>query len=114
MAFFDDQKELSIEYLQRAFLLVEYSTNERLRYLDIKPNEKSDVEKLLDWLVKKCKAKQVDRLNWTFIYNSCPKPMLKNKRYLREVLESLECANHIQLEKEKRSEYVILNRCYLN
>lgn len=114
MAFFDDQKELSIEYLQRAFLLVEYSTNERLRYLDIKPNEKSDIEKLLDWLVKKCKAKQVDRLNWTFIYHNAPCGLQKKSKLLKEYLEVLESGNHIQSEKNGKATLFILNNKLLS
>ena len=38
MAFFDRRKVINTDDITRAFMLVEYSTAERLRYLDVTPH----------------------------------------------------------------------------
>lgn len=113
MAFFDCQKAISTEYLKRAFLLVEYSTAERLRYLDIKPAGENDSQKLMNWLVAKAKEKNTDKLNWSFIYHGCPKPMNKNSKYIKSVIEILESGNHVRMEKEGRAVLVFINPALL-
>lgn len=107
-AFFGGSQCVECEHLQGAFALVEYSINELLGYGELN-NEPSDIEKLLAWLVKKCKERNVTALNWSFIYTSCPKPMLKNAKYIKEILEVLESGNYIQLEQQGKAKMIKLN-----
>lgn len=105
----EKQLKLEIEHLERAFLLVEYSMNSWLHYNEMGGNEPNDTQKLINWLIKKCKEQDAHQLNWSSIYTNCPKPMLKNSKYLKEVLEVLENANYVRLTKEGRTQYIILN-----
>lgn len=109
MAFFDCQKSVSVDYLERAFMLVEYSTAERLRYIDIGTGEQSNAQKLIDWIIKKAKAKKTDRLNWSFIYNNAPYGLQKNTKLLKEVLGSLESSHHIQEHKNGKATIYEIN-----
>lgn len=57
MAYFDGLDKLPIEYLEKGILLAEYSIKELMRYNDQQQaSEKSDSQKLIEWLIKQCKA----------------------------------------------------------
>lgn len=109
LAFYDGRECLDADYLHQAFLLTNYSMNAWLSYGDMAGDEPSDIEKLLGWLVKKCGERSVTALNWSFIYNNCPKPMLKNKRYIQELVEVLECGNYVQVEQQGKAKIIALN-----
>lgn len=108
-AWFDGCERVEVEYLEQAFLLTDYSMNAWLNYGEQSSDEPSDIEKLLGWLVKKCHERSVTALNWSFIYNEAPKPIRKNKKYIQELLEVLECSNHIRLDTEGRAKIICLN-----
>ena len=111
MAFFDCQKSVSVDYLERAFMLVEYSTAERLRYLDIKTNEKSDTQKLIDWLVDRAGKDRLFKLNRTYVANSCPMPMQRSNKLLQQELDKLEQAGYIRQEQEGKKRVILINPC---
>lgn len=111
MAFFDCQKSVSVDYLERAFMLVEYSTAERLRYLDIKTNEKSDTQKLIDWLVDRASKDRLFKLNRTYVANSCPMPMQRSNKLLQQELDKLEQAGYIRQEQEGKKRVILINPC---
>ena len=111
MAFFDCQKSVSVDYLERAFMLVEYSTAERLRYLDIKTNEKSDTQKLIDWLVDRASKERLFKLNRTYVANSCPMPMQRSNKLLQQELDKLEQAGYIRQEQEGKKRVILINPC---
>lgn len=111
MAFFDCQKSVSVHYLERAFMLVEYSTAERLRYLDIKTNEKSDTQKLIDWLVDRASKDRLFKLNRTYVANSCPMPMQRSNKLLQQELDKLEQAGYIRQEQEGKKRVILINPC---
>ena len=114
MAHFDKRGSVTISDLERSFKLVEYSTVERLRYIDTEDTgEQSDVEKLSSWLVSKVGDKQPPRINRSVIYNGAPKPMRKDSRKLDEVLGVLESAGHIRQEIEGGRRKVIYINPYL-
>jgi len=90
MAFFEGRKTITTDDITRAFMLVEYSTSERLRYLDATPQgEQNDSEKLSSWLVDKARCKNQPILNRTDAYNGAPKPMRKNNKVLQNELDNL-------------------------
>lgn len=110
MAFFDGRKIITIDDITRAFMLVEYSTAERLRYLDATPTgEQNDSEKLSSWLVDKVRGKKPHKLNRTDIYNGAPKPMRKNNRILQSELDNLESKLHIKQIEDGRKKIIEVN-----
>lgn len=110
MAFFDGRKAITTDDIKRAFMLVEYSTAERLRYLDATPTgEQNDSEKLSSWLVDKARGKNPHKLNRTDIYNGAPKPMRKNNRILQGELDNLESKLHIRQTDEGRKKIIEVN-----
>ena len=110
MAFFDERKIITIDDITRAFRLVEYSTAERLRYVDATPTgEQNDSEKLSCWLVDKARGKNPPKLGRTYIANNAPNPMRKNTKLLQNELDKLESAKHIRQEVEGRSKVIFIN-----
>ncbi|WAI87509.1 hypothetical protein SC65A3_00968 [Psychrobacter sp. SC65A.3] len=110
MAFFEGHKVVTIDDITRAFMLVEYSTAERLRYLDATPTgEQNDSEKLSCWLVDKARGKNPHKLSRTYIANNAPNPMRKNTKLLQSELDKLESAKHIRQEVEGRSKVIFIN-----
>ena len=110
MAFFDGRNTITTDDIKQAFMLVEYSTAERLRYLDATPTgDQNDSEKLSCWLVEKAKGKNPHKLNRTYIYNGAPKPMRKNNKVLQNELDNLESAGHIKQTKEGQKQIIEVN-----
>jgi len=110
MAFFEGRNEITTDDITRAFMLVEYSTSERLRYLDATPTgEQNDSEKLSGWLVDKARGKKPHKLNRTDIYNGAPKPMRKNNRILQSELDNLESKLHIKQIEDGRKKIIEVN-----
>ena len=110
MAFFEGRKVVTIDDITRAFMLVEYSTAERLRYLDATPTgEQNDSEKLSSWLVDKARGKTPHKLGRTYISNNAPSPMRKNTKLLQNELDKLEAAGHIKQELEGRMKVISIN-----
>ena len=110
MAFFDGRKIITIDDITRAFMLVEYSTAERLRYLDATPTgEQNDSEKLSSWLVDKARGKNPPMLNRTDAYNGAPKPMRKNNKVLQNELDNLESMGHIRQMEDGKKKVIYIN-----
>lgn len=110
MAFFDGRKTVTTDDIKRAFMLVEYSTAERLRYLDAMPTgEQNDSEKLSSWLVDKARDKTPHKLGRTYISNNAPSPMRKNTKLLQNELDKLEAAGHIKQELEGRMKVIYVS-----
>ena len=110
MAFFEGRNVVTIDDITRAFMLVEYSTAERLRYLDATPTgEQNDSEKLSSWLVDKARGKNPPMLNRTDAYNGAPKPMRKNNKVLQNELDNLESMGHIRQTKEGQKKIIEVN-----
>ena len=110
MAFFDERMTITTDDITRAFMLVEYSTAERLRYLDATPTgEQNDSEKLSNWLVDKAKGKNPMMLNRTYVYNGAPQPMRKNNKALQSELDNLESMGHIKQADEGKKKVIYIN-----
>lgn len=110
MAFFDGRKVITTDDIKRAFMLVEYSTAERLRYLDATPTgEQNDSEKLSSWLVDKARGKNPPILNRTDAYNGAPKPMRKNNKVLQNELDNLESMGHIRQMEDGKKKVIYIN-----
>ena len=110
IAFFDKRKTITTDDITRAFMLVSYSTAERLRYQDATPTgEQNDSEKLSNWLVDKARGKTPHKLGRTYISNNAPSPMRKNTRLLQNELDKLEAAGHIKQELEGRMKVIYVS-----
>ena len=108
MAFFEGRKEITTDDIARAFMLVEYSTSERLRYLDATPTgEQNDSEKLSGWLVNKARGKKPPILNKSFVSQNAPNALRGKK--LNSLLDDLESVGHIRLESDGRRRLVLIN-----
>jgi len=110
ISFFEGRKTITVDDITRAFMLVEYSTAERLRYLNAIPaGEQNNSEKLSNWIVNKAKNKKPHKLNRTYIANNAPNSMRKSTKLLQIELDKLESANHIRQEIEGRSKVIFVN-----
>ncbi len=108
MALFEGRYSITADDIQRAFMLVEYSTSERLRYLDATPcSEQNDGEKLSSWLVNKVRGKNPLVLNRGWISRNAPNALRGKK--LATLLNELESMGHIKQEKQQRSLFVYIN-----
>lgn len=114
MAFFDCQKSVSVDYLERAFMLVEYSIAERLRYLDAKPIEKTDSQKLIDWIVKQCKAKGVNRLSYADAQSKVNPKHLRAKANFELCVNVLSDKKYIQVITLDNTRYIEVNPSLLS
>lgn len=108
IAFFDKRKTITTDHIKRAFMLVSYSTAERLRYQDATPTgEQTDIEKLSHWLIDKGKAYNPAVLNKSFVTQHAPNALRGKK--LNFLLDDLESMGHIRLESEGRRRLVYVN-----
>ena len=109
-AYFDGLPSVTIEYLEKGVLLAEYAIKELMRYNDQQQStQKNDSQKLIEWIVKKCKAKDCDRLNRTYISCNCPVPMQSNTRLLQQELDNLENAGYIQQQLDGKKKVILIN-----
>ncbi len=95
LAYFDGKEQLTTEYLDGAFKLVQYSINEQIHYQD--DNEISDAGILLNWLVKKCREKKTDRLGYSWVQSNIKPDRLNKREVLQMLTESLEYSHHIKI-----------------
>ena len=114
MAFFDCQKSVSVDYLERAFMLVEYSIAERLRYLDAKPTEKTDSQKLIDWIVKQCKVKGVTQLSYADTQSKVNPKHLRAKANFELCINVLSDKKYIQVITLDNTRYIEVNPSLLS
>lgn len=108
-AYFEGLQQIDGKTLQGACEVVKHSLNEWAMYAEIEVKAESDAEKLIKWLVGKCVQKKTDRLAYSYIQTSCPRPMQKNKNLLEMVIQQLEDSHHIKIESLGRTRYVVIN-----
>ena len=110
IAFFDGRYIVTLDDIKRAFMLVQYSTAERLRYLDATPTgEQNNSEKLNLWLLDKARGKTPHKLNRTYVANNAPNPMRNNTKLLQYELDKLESTGHIKQELDGRRKVIAIN-----
>ncbi|WP_256413962.1 DUF3987 domain-containing protein [Acinetobacter sp. 5862] len=108
-AYFEGLQQIDGKTLQGACEVVKHSLNEWAMYAEIEIKAESDAEKLIKWIVGKCVQQKTDRLTYSYIQTSCPRPMQKNKNLLEMVIQQLEDSNHIKIESIGRTRYVVIN-----
>ena len=108
-AYFEGLQQIDGKTLQGACEVVKHSLNEWAMYAEIEVKAESDAEKLIKWIVGKCVQQKTDRLTYSYIQTSCPRPMQKNKNLLEMVIQQLEDSHHIKIESIGRTRYVVIN-----
>ena len=93
--------------------VVKHSLNEWAMYADIEVKTESDAERLIKWIAKKCNDQKTDRIAYSNVQTSCPRPMQKNKNLLEMVMQQLIDSSYIKIESIGRTRYVVIPPCLL-
>ncbi len=109
LAFFDNRYTITLDDVDSAYQLVEYSMNERLRYLDINNGEKSDSQKLSEWLVNYCKKKNCNKLAYATAQSRVSPKYLRKKQNFELIAEELEAKKHIKISYTNNVRYININ-----
>ena len=114
MAYFDGLDKLPIEYLEKGILLAEYSIKELMRYNDQQQaSEKSDSQKLIEWLIKQCKAKSIDRLSYAEAQSKVNPKNLRAKAVFELAIAVLVDKQYIKVIEQEKSRYIYINPAIL-
>lgn len=108
-AYFEGLPNIDAKTLTGACEIIRYSLNAWLMYKNIEVKAESDAERLLKWLTRKCLLQNTDRLPYSYMQTSCPRPMQKNKNLLEMIVQQLEDSHHIKIESLGRTRYVVIN-----
>lgn len=108
-AYFEGQHEIDATILSGACDIVRHSLGEWSRYAEIESKEENEAQKLLKWLMKKCAEQQVDRINYSNVQTSCPRPMQKNGKLLEMIIQQLEDSNYLRVEANGKKRLIVLN-----
>ncbi|WP_151778562.1 DUF3987 domain-containing protein [Acinetobacter brisouii] len=108
-AYFEGQQEIDATILSGACDIVRHSLGEWSRYAEIESKEENEAQKLLKWLMKKCTDQQVDRINYSNVQTSCPRPMQKNGKLLEMIIQQLEDSNYLRVEANGKKRLIVLN-----
>lgn len=108
-AYFQGLQWIDASTLKGACEVVKHSLNEWAMYADIEVKTESDAEKLIKWLIRKCVDQKTDRILYSNVQTSCPRPMSKNSKVLKVVIEQLEDSNYIRIEFISKKRFVLIN-----
>ena len=110
-AYFEGLQWIDAKTLKGACEVVKHSLNEWAMYADIEVKTETEAERLIKWIAKKCNDQKTDRIAYSNVQTSCPRPMQKNKNLLEMVIEQLIDSNHIKIESIGRTRYVVIHPC---
>lgn len=108
-AYFEGLQWIDASTLKGACEVVKHSLNEWAMYADIEVKTESDAEKLIKWLVRKCVDQKTDRILYSNVQTSCPRPMSKSSKVLEVVIQQLEDSNYIKIESISKKRFVLIN-----
>lgn len=108
-AYFEGLPCIDAKTIKGACEIVQHSLNEWVNYADIDTKTENDAQRLVKWLVSKCTQQKTDRLTYSYVQTSCPRPMQKNKNILEMIIQQLEDSHHIKIELLGRTRYVVIN-----
>ena len=110
-AYFEGLQWIDAKTLKGACEVVKHSLNEWAMYADIEVKAETEAERLIKWVARKCNEQETDRITYSNVQTSCPRPMQKDKNLLEMVIEQLTNSNHIKIESIGRTRYVIIHPC---
>lgn len=112
LAYFENKSEIDLEIMKASCAVIRHSLSEWFRYSDIEVADESDSEKLIKYLLTKCKKEKTDRLQRTIAMKGAPLQIRKAKEFdpcLSELIEF----NYVRLVTINRSAYIELNPALL-
>ena len=110
-AYFEGLQWIDAKTLKGACEVVKHSLNEWAMYADIEVKTETEAERLIKWIAKKCNEQKTDRIAYSNVQTSCPRPMQKNKNLLEMAVEQLIDSSHIKIESIGRTRYVVIHPC---
>ena len=108
-AYFENEQEITAQNMQGACDIIRHSLGEWLRYADIETKAEGDAQKLIKWIAQKCIHAQTDRLTYSYVQQSCPRPMQKDAKLLAMAIEQLIDAKHCKIEMNLKTRLIVLN-----
>jgi hypothetical protein len=108
-AYFEGLDVIDRKTLSGACDVVRHSLGEWARYAEIEAVKESDAEKLIKWIAKKCVEQKTDKINYTNVQTSCPRPMQKDGKLLEIIIQQLEDSNYLKVELLNKKRLVVLN-----
>ena len=108
-AYFEGLDVIDRKTLSGACDVIRHSLGEWSRYAEIEAVKESDAEKLIKWIAKKCAEQKTDRINYTNVQTSCPRPMQKDGKLLGIIIQQLEDSNYLKVELLNKKRLVVLN-----
>lgn len=112
LAYFENRSEIDLETMRAACAVIRHSLSEWFRYSDIEVADESDSEKLIKYLLTKCKKEKTNLLQRTIAMKGAPLQIRKAKEFdpcLNELIEF----NYVRLVTINRSAYIELNPALL-
>ncbi|MGQ1594482.1 DUF3987 domain-containing protein [Acinetobacter baumannii] len=110
-AYFEGLQWIDAKTLKGACEVVKHSLNEWAMYADIEVKTETEAERLIKWIAKKCHDQKTDRIAYSNVQTSCPRPMQKNKNLLEMVIQQLIDSNYIKIESMGRTRYIVIHPC---
>ncbi len=108
-AYFEGLQMIDEKTLKGACEIIQHSLNDWAKYADIEVKVESDAERLIKWITRKCIAQKTDRLTYSYVQTSCPRPMQKNKNLLEMIIHQLEDSHYIKVELVGKTRHVVIN-----
>lgn len=110
-AYFEGLQWIDAKTLKGACEVVKHSLNEWAMYADIEVKAETEAERLIKWIARKCNKEKTDRMAYSNMQTSCPRPMQRNKNLLEMVTQQLIDSNYIKIESMGRTRYVVIHPC---
>lgn len=107
-AYFEGLQWIDAKTLTGACEVVKHSLNEWAMYADIEVKVESDAEKLIKWLMRKCKENKTDSISKTLAMKGAPSHLRKAKAFdpcLNELIEF----NYVRLMTINKTAHIELN-----
>ena len=108
-AFFQDEQEITAKTMQGACDIIQHSLGEWLRYADIEPVKESDAEKLKKKIVNYCLKKSINRMPYSTAMNNFGKALKVRADGFASLLNELQEANYLRVEKLDNKQYLVIN-----
>lgn len=97
LAYFNGKRFISVDDIQRATKLTDFSMNERIRYTDKPQAGDNDTQKLLNWLIKYCQKEGVKQLAYSTAQSKVTPKTLRFKPTFDLLIDVLESENYIKV-----------------
>lgn len=103
LAYFNGKRFISVDDINRASLLTDYSISERMRYTDKPQAGNNDAQKLIGWLVKQCNRESVHCLRYATVQSKVTPKHLRQKQNFELIAEVLESEGYIKITTNGRA-----------